>query len=138
MTQGGQLFQEYYRVLKEISPKAFIFENVKGLLSVQKGELIKTILQLFQSLGYRINYKVLNSADYGVPQMRERVIMVGTKTPIKFEFPVPTHYNPQENTIVFDSSLKPYLTVADAISDLPFIKNGEESFSYFCEPQNPF
>lgn len=134
----GQLFQEYYRVLKEISPKAFIFENVKGLLSMQKGELMQTILELFKSLGFNVHYKVLNAADYGTPQIRERVIIVGTKTEKQFEFPNPTHYNPLENSLIFDASLKPYVSVAEAIGDLPFIKSGEEDFTYFCEPQNDY
>lgn len=133
----GKLFQEYYRVLKELSPKAFIFENVKGLLSVQKGQLFETIIELFQSLGYFVSYKVLNSADYGVPQIRERVILVGTKTQNKFEFPEPTHYNPETHSL-FNENLKPYLTLEEAIGDLPFIKSGEESFEYSTEPQNDF
>ncbi len=131
----GQLFQEYYRVLKELEPKVFIFENVKGLLSMSKGELFKTIILLFESLGYKIYYKVLNSADYGVPQVRERIIIVGTKLNNNYFFPGATHSN---NPNLFDSNLKPYLTLAEAISDLPFIKSGEESFEYASEPKNDF
>lgn len=69
-------------------------------------------------------YKVLNSADYGVPQIRERVIIVGTKLNSKFNYPEPTHYNPEEGQILLAQGLKPYLTLAEAISDLPFIKSG--------------
>lgn len=134
----GQLFQEYYRVLKEISPRAFIFENVKGLLSMQKGELMKTILGLFKSLGFEVQYKVLNAADYGTPQVRERVIIVGTKTEKRFEFPKPTHYNPLENSLIFNTDLKPYISVAEAIGDLPFIRSGEECFEYSTQPQNEY
>jgi len=131
----GQLFQEYYRVLKELEPTAFIFENVKGLLSMSRGELFKTIISLFESLGYRVYHKVLNSADYGVPQIRERVIIVGTKLNKLYSFPTPTHTNSHN---LFDSDLKPYLTLSEAIGDLPFIKSGEESFEYASEPQNEF
>ena len=134
----GLLFQEYYRVLKEISPQAFIFENVKGLLSMQKGKLMQTILALFRSLGFKVKYKVLNAADYGTPQIRERVIIVGTKTEKEFEFPKPTHYNPLGSSLIFDKNLKPYISVAEAIGDLPFIKSGEDSSSYSCEPQNDY
>jgi len=133
----GQLFQEYYRVLKELDPKIFLFENVKGLLSMQKGELLKTILSLFTSLGYKVKYEVLNSADYGVPQIRERVIIIGTKLDIEFKYPPKTHYNPKENNI-FNQGLKPYLTLSEAISDLPLIKSNEESFEYSSEPNNDF
>lgn len=134
----GELFQEYYRVLKEIRPKAFLFENVKGLLSMQKGELLKTIISLFESLGYNTQYKVLNSADYGVPQIRERVIVFGTKLNKKFHYPEPTHCNLDEKPTLFDNGLKSYLTLSDAIGDLPFMKSGEESFEYASDPKNEF
>jgi len=133
----GKLFQEYYRVLEELNPKVFLFENVKGLLSIQKGELLKTILYLFQSLGYKVQYEVLNSADYGVPQIRQRVIIIGTKLDRAFTYPKKTHYNPIEHSI-FNQGLKPYLTLAEAISDLPFIKSNEESFNYSSEAKNTF
>jgi len=131
----GQLFQEYYRILKELEPQTFIFENVKGLLSMGKGELFQTIISLFESLGYTVYHKVLNSADYGVPQIRERVIIVGSKLPHKYLFPLPTHSNSNN---LSESEFKPYLTLAEAISDLPFIKSGEESFAYATPPQNDF
>ena len=133
----GQLFQEYYRVLEELNPKVFLFENVKGLLSMQKGELLKTILSLFKSLGYEVKYKVLNSADYGVPQIRERVIIIGTKLKKDFEYPKVTHSNTNINNL-FDQELKPYLSLSEAISDLPFIKSNEEGFEYSSEAQNNF
>jgi len=133
----GQLFQEYYRVLEELNPKVFLFENVKGLLSMQKGELLKTILSLFESLGYKVKYEVLNSADYGVPQIRERVIIIGTKLNQDFEYPNKTHYNSNDNNI-FNQDLKPYLTLSEAISDLPFIKSNEESFEYSTKAHNDF
>lgn len=134
----GKLFQEYYRVLKEFNPKLFLFENVKGLLSMQDGELLKTIISLFESLGYKVKYKLLNAADYGAPQIRERVIIIGSKLKTEFEYPTPTHYNPEDENNLFKNSLKPYLTLEEAISDLPFIKTNEESFEYANEPQNEF
>lgn len=134
----GKLFQEYYRVLKEFNPKLFLFENVKGLLSMQDGELLETIMDLFKSLGYKVQYRVLNSADYGAPQLRERVIMIGSKLKIDFEYPKSTHYNPEEKPDLFDIKLKPYLTLEEAISDLPFIKSDEESFEYASLPRNDF
>ena len=134
----GKLFQEYYRLLKEINPKVFLFENVKGLLSMQKGELLETIILLFESLGYKVSYKVLNSANYGVPQVRERVIIIGTKLKLKFNYPNPTHYNPKEKQTPLTQNLLPYLTLSDAISDLSFIKSNEESFEYINKPKNEF
>lgn len=134
----GKLFQEYYRVLKEFNPKLFLFENVKGLLSMQDGELLETIMDLFKSLGYKVQYKILNSADYGAPQLRERVIMIGSKLKKDFKYPEQTHYNPDEKSNIFDTKLKPYLTLEEAISDLPFIKSDEESFEYASLPGNDF
>jgi DNA (cytosine-5)-methyltransferase 1 len=134
----GKLFQEYYRILKEINPTVFLFENVKGLLSMQKGELLKTIISLFESLGYKVKYKVLNSADYGVPQIRERVIIIGTKLNKEFEFPEQTHYNVNEQMSLSNQKLKAYLTLAEAINDLPFIKTGEKSYKYSSNPTNNF
>ena len=134
----GKLFQEYYRVLKEIQPKVFIFENVKGLLSMQKGKLVEDIVSLFKTLDYDVSVKLLNSADYGAPQIRERVIIIGTKLNKKYSYPEPTHYNPEDKKNSLNSKLKPYLTLAEAISDLPFIKSNDESFEYSSEPQNDF
>jgi len=134
----GKLFQEYYRVLKEFNPKLFLFENVKGLLSMQGGELLKTIISLFESLGYKVQCKLLNAADYGAPQIRERVVIIGSKLKTDFKYPTPTHYNPEEMSNSSNKKLKPYLTLEEAISDLPFIKSNEESFEYTSEPKNDF
>ena len=134
----GKLFQEYYRVLKEFHPKLFLFENVKGLLSMQGGELLETIVSLFKSLGYKVQYKVLNAADFGAPQLRERVIIIGSKLKNDFRYPEPSHYNPEKPHNLFKKNLKPYLTLEEAISDLPFIKSGEECFDYASKPKSEF
>ncbi|KKR09448.1 MAG: Cytosine-specific methyltransferase [Parcubacteria group bacterium GW2011_GWA2_39_18] len=134
----GKLFQEYYRVLKEFNPKLFLFENVRGLISMQKGELLKTIILLFRSLDYKVQYKILNAADFGVPQLRERVIIIGSKLDNDFYYPEITHYNSEEPLNLFKNGLKPYLTIEEAISDLPFIKSGEEQFEYTSGPKNDF
>jgi len=133
----GKLFQEYYRVLKEFNPNLFLFENVKGILSMQGGELLRTIISLFKSLKYKVQYKVLNAANYGAPQIRERVIIIGSKLKNVFQYPEPTHYDPEQGISLF-KNLSPYLTLEDAISDLPFIKSGGESFEYVSEPKNEF
>jgi|TARA_B110000196_G_scaffold220900_1_gene189955 DNA (cytosine-5)-methyltransferase 1 len=134
----GRLFQEYFRVLKELNPKAFLFENVKGLLSMQKGDLLSNILTLFKSLGYQVQFKVLNSADFGVPQIRERVIIFGTKLNHSFSYPEPTHFNKNKSLDLLNTNQQPYLTLSDAISDLPFIKSNDESFTYSSIPKNNF
>lgn len=134
----GKLFQEYYRVLKEFDPKLFLFENVKGLLSIQDGKLLKTIISNFESLGYKVQCKLLNAADYGAPQIRERVVIIGSKLKTDFRYPDPTHYNPEEKLDLFNKELKPYLTLEEAIGDLPLIKSNEERFEYSFGPQNDF
>ena len=133
----GKLFQEYYRILKELRPKIFVFENVKGLLSMQGGNLIKTIISLFESIGYHMHMRLLNAADYGAPQIRERVILVGTLDSKPFKYPEPTHYNPELGKPK-DLSLKPYVTLGEALGDLPSIKTGESATRYACEPQNEY
>lgn len=131
----GKLFQEYYRILSELRPKVFVFENVKGLLSMCGGTLIQTIIQLFESLGYRVYIKLLNAADYGAPQIRERVILVGTLLDNEFNYPLPTHYNPEIGMI---KGLKPYVTLGEAIGDLGVLANGGKTLVYSSEPQNDY
>jgi len=131
----GKLFQEYYRILSELRPKVFVFENVKGLLSMCGGELVKTIISLFESLGYNVNIQLLNAADYGTPQIRERVIIVGTLLGGKFRYPKPTHYNPEGIACSF---LKKYVTIGEALSDLPALSNGGEAFEYATPPRNDY
>ncbi len=123
-----ELFKEYYRILQECQPKLFIFENVSGMLSIKKGSLFIKMLYMFENIGYTVQYKILNAVDYGVPQVRKRVIVIGTKDNIHFEFPETTHG---------DGKI-PFLTVSDAISDLPFIKTGEISNKYAMHPQNEY
>jgi DNA (cytosine-5)-methyltransferase 1 len=87
----GTLFFEVARILKDKKPKAFILENVKGIVSHDKGNTLLTILTTLDELGYDAQYKILNSKDYGVPQNRERWICVGTRRDLalQYEFPEP-------------------------------------------------
>lgn len=133
----GQLFQEYYRVINELYPRIFIFENVKGLLSMKKGALIKEIISLFASLGYSIQMRVLNAADYGTPQIRERVVLVGTRGQRLFVYPQPTHYNPDEQPLNVEDLL-PYVTLSEALGDLPPVVWGQQGANYITEPQTEY
>lgn len=134
----GKLFQEYFRVVKELKPQMFIYENVKGLLSMSNGELLETIVELFGSLKYEIQVMLLNSADFGAPQIRERVLIVGTRSGLEFKFPEPTHSDPAHALKSSGTELPAWRTLGDAIGDLPLIKAGEESTQYACNPQNDF
>ncbi len=133
----GKLFQEYFRILCEVKPRIFIFENVKGLLSMQGGNLIKQIKALFESVGYTVQMKLLNAADYGAPQIRERVILVGTLDNTPFVYPTRTHYDPSVEDLSH-KGLKPYVTLGEALGDLPSIKSGEYSTTYSSNPQNDY
>ena len=85
----GTLFFDIARILKHKQPTAFILENVKQLVGHAEGKTLKTILKTLQELGYNVQYAVLNALDYGLPQKRERIIIVGHKEPIFFSFPAP-------------------------------------------------
>ena len=99
------------------------------------GTLIQTIKQLFESLGYKVYIKLLNAADYGTPQIRERVILVGTLLSKEFNYPQATHYNPEFGE---KQGLIPYITLGEAIGDLGILENGGKNFSYLSNPQNTY
>lgn len=84
----GMLFREYVRLLKKLQPKGFLFENVYGIIGAQNGEAWKEIKESFSEVGYKLHYRILDAADYGVPQHRERLIIVGLKEG-SFKFPRP-------------------------------------------------
>jgi len=95
----GTLFYEFARVVKESQPKVFIYENVKGLINHDKGNTFETIKATFNELGYKYFYKVLNAKDYGMPQHRERIFVIGFKDKsIDFKFPesIPLKYKMQD------------------------------------------
>lgn len=114
------LYLEMLRIIKDKNPKFFVAENVKGLLSMQKGEVIKMIIKDFENLGYKVDYKLLNAADYGVPQQRERVIIIGNRLGLENIFPNPTYTNPNNNEDLFSNlnDLMPYKTVKESIGFL--------------------
>ncbi len=86
----GILFREYVRLLEKISPAGFLFENVYGIMGAQGGKAWKEISESFSNAGYQLFYRIVDAADYGVPQHRERLLIVGLKEG-KFKFPRPTH-----------------------------------------------
>ncbi|GAA0070949.1 DNA cytosine methyltransferase [Clostridium sardiniense] len=104
----GQLFYEYVRVIKDKRPMAFVAENVKGIVSKAHIESFNEIVDMFKEAGYTVTYKLVNAKNYGVPQDRERVFIVGVRNDLKvsYEFPEPT--NNKSN----------YTTLEDAIGDL--------------------
>lgn len=91
----GQLVFDYIRLINELKPDVFVFENVPGILTLNKGEDWKILYYNFQTeTGYDIYTKILNAADYGVPQIRKRVFVVGFRKPTEFDFPTPLYRDP--------------------------------------------
>lgn len=86
----GVLFREYVRLLQKLSPRGFLFENVYGIVGAQGGSAWEEIKKAFSDVGYKLYYRIVDAADYGVPQHRERLLIVGLKDGC-FEFPRPTH-----------------------------------------------
>jgi len=85
----GTLFFHIANIIKEKKPKAFILENVKQLVGHDKGKTLKTIMKTLKDLGYHAQYAVLNALDFGLPQKRERIVIVGHREPILFSYPTP-------------------------------------------------
>ncbi|MFF0943960.1 DNA cytosine methyltransferase [Kocuria sp. CPCC 205300] len=113
------LFLEFRRIVKDINPAGFVIENVLGLKDMS---FQKEVAESFENLGYQVSFMTLKAADYGVPQLRRRVVFVGHKSRGVFDMPTPTH------------APDAYITVADAIFDLPPLEAGEEATSYLGNP----
>lgn len=128
LDERANLFMQYKRILQMLQPKAFVFENVIGILSMDKGRLFERVQSEFESIGYTLKYKVLDAVDYGVPQHRERVILVGFKGENPFIYPEATH----------GEGKKPYVTLKEAIGDLPVLKSGQQSSAYDKNADNEF
>lgn len=111
----GMLFAEYVRLIKHFKPKGFLFENVYGIVGAQNGKPWLSIQQSFMEAGYRLHYKILDAADYGVPQHRERLIIVGLKDG-EFLFPYPTH-GPDS------TDGRPFYTAGNAVKEVEIQPN---------------
>lgn len=108
----NRLFKEFVRFVKIIKPRVFVLENVAAMERHDKGKTIKEIVSSFKEIGYDIKYKVLNAVNFGVPQERRRIFIVGTLGENNFEYP---------------QEINKFVTVKDAIDDLPKLENGETS-----------
>jgi len=107
------LYKEYAKFLKNYRPKAFVFENVLGLVSAEKGLYFKNMQKYFRSIGYNLDYKVQHSEDFGVLQKRRRVILIGWRKDIDFEYPI------------FDK-VEHDFKVQNLLTDLKKLKPGEQ------------
>jgi DNA (cytosine-5)-methyltransferase 1 len=123
----GKLYLELCRVISEIKPRYFVAENVRGILNANGGAAVKLVLAAFLRLGYRASYRLVNMAEHGVPQTRERVIFVGVRLDQwrgSFLFPEKTHRLSKDKRA--PAWLPPAVSLRDAIGDLPDPANMHE------------
>ena len=120
----NKLYLSYISLVREIMPKAFVIENVIGIVSLFQGKIKEHILEEFSKMGYKVQYQTLTASNYGVPQNRKRVIFIGTLDE-GFEYPKPLDYT---------------VTTSMALDDLPPLETelGEEGADYVLEPQNEY
>ena len=109
----NRLYKEFVRVAKIVKPQFFVMENVARLYTHNKGETRHEIINDFKELGYHVDCKILNAADYGVPQMRKRAIFIGSLKDLKIEFP--------------QKEVTKYMSVKQALEGFPKLKSGEQS-----------
>ncbi|HEM5988393.1 TPA: DNA cytosine methyltransferase [Streptococcus suis] len=117
------LYLHFIRALIQTQPEFFVAENVKGMMTLGKGEVLKQIIEDFSSAGYEVSAHLVNARDYGVPQSRERVFLIGIhkekivkKFNYSYSLPQPTHGNPNEISLFAEK--KPWVTLKEAIGDL--------------------
>lgn len=125
----NKLYLAVFEVVKQYKPQAFIIENVPGMATLYNGEIKAEILKRFKVLGYNVECRILTAADYGVPQMRKRLIFIGIRSDLGEPcFPKPK-FTPNN-----------YITCRDALSDLPALKDtlGNEESEYHSEPKTEY
>ena len=137
--QRAKMYREYMRMLRIFRPSVFIFENVTGMLTMKNDSgtpVIDDIKNSFKTidgdLGYKLFVETLNAKDFGVPQSRERVFIVGFRKDIDYQwtFPLPTHGRKR--------NLHNYVKISEAISDLPCVKCGQKKSNYKTQPQTDY
>lgn len=128
----NSLFEQFVLFVDYFKPKYFIFENVVGLATHNNGKTIQIIQKCFENIGYHTEWKILNTASYGIPQKRERLILIGSIN-YKIVFPKPTHYfdgktigfKDKDKLLLGEEGLPTAITVMDAIGDLPIVESGK-------------
>lgn len=153
--QRNSLFESFARYVEYFCPRAFVMENVVGLATHKEGATIRLIEETFAVLGYATDWRIVNAAHYGVPQKRERLVMIGVREGMP-TFPRPTHgdaeplatigYRDRSRMVVPNApsllgegdSLTPFVTVDEAIDDLPVVDAGERATSYEHPPRTSY
>ena len=130
MDTRGTLFHEFKRIVEEAQPNVFIFENVKGILSNDKGRTWETILNYFELLDYKIFYNILNSKDYGIPQNRQRVFIVGFKDKkVDFKFPKPIELEHRMQDFIEDEIESKYYLSQKGVKFVTSSRNRKKHFT---------
>ncbi|MDO9359972.1 MAG: DNA cytosine methyltransferase [Polaromonas sp.] len=144
------LYKQYLKYVKVLRPRVFLMENVVGLLTANGGKLVSQIVAAFQRAGYRCDWRVLNAANFGVPQKRERFFLVGVRTDLGVAaqpiFPVPFHrFNgrvigtaKKERYVANPDVGLDAVTAWEAISDLPSLQSGESKYTYGAPARNEY
>lgn len=124
------LFRQYLRIVEGLLPKWVILENVTGITSAGNGTAVRAILKSLDALGYQVDYQILKAEEYGIPQERRRIVFLGNRIGAPIVWPEVTH----------GPNHRPFVTVADAISDLPQLENGQSysHTSYRAEPLSEY
>ncbi len=144
--ERNNLFLNFARFVEYFRPKVFVLENVVGLLTHDSGNTLAKIQEVFSDLSYTTDWRVLNAANYGVPQKRERFILIGSRDQTPIIFPEPTHFFRGRSIGYRDKSrsplalelLPPAISVMEAIDDLPPLQSNEEALIYTAEPRNKY
>lgn len=142
----NSLFEQFAAFVAYFRPKIFVLENVVGILTHKKGHTATALMECFSSLGYSCDWKVLNAANFGVPQKRERFILIGSNSGAIPSFPAPTHafdgraigYRDQTRVMRASDKLPKAITVMEAIGDLPAVESGQMESRYTSLPQNAY
>jgi DNA (cytosine-5)-methyltransferase 1 len=150
----NSLFEEYASFVNYFRPKVFVLENVVGLATHKDGATIEVMEECFKELGYETEWRLVNAAHYGVPQKRERLIMIGAQRGARIRFPEPTHafkgstigYRdrgrviavPPDDLFTQAAGIKSAVSVMEAIGDLPPVNAGEEATSYTLTPTTAY
>ena len=129
----GTLFYEYARLIDEIKPKVFIYENVRAVVSHDNGKTWKKMQEVFSELGYNFSWKVLNAKDYGIPQNRERLFVVGFRNDLKlassFSFPEPIELIKKMKDFLMDNAPGGYFLPKKGVEFVTKQKNLEKRFT---------
>jgi DNA (cytosine-5)-methyltransferase 1 len=144
--ERNNLYVSFESFVDFFRPKVVVMENVVGLVTHNSGQTLKKILKDFKNLGYYVDWKILNAAHYGVPQKRERFILIASQKNTPIRFPITTHYfsgrgigtKDKQRHMLTDPNNPKSLSVMDAISDLPHLKSAQEKNKYEKKPKNQY